>query len=168
MLAVDPGSVAGVTLTVTFTTAIDSDTQTASRSVGVSGEGARSSASGRSPRPVELAELRFEPQDSDFQYGFFCDRSWGIETDFTLRNVQATLVLPAATGLGTDGVVQFANAWRLQADYDVDAGLFSESGSLDIVSEIVRARFNTGGGDGSWTRSPSAGWAPNSRWAPAS
>ncbi|MED6307204.1 MAG: hypothetical protein VX563_04290, partial [Planctomycetota bacterium] len=34
VLAVDPGSVAGVTLTVTFTTAIDSDTQTASRSVG--------------------------------------------------------------------------------------------------------------------------------------
>ncbi len=150
VLAVDPGSVAGVTLTVTFTTAIDSDTQTASRSVGVSGGGRAIFRPGQEPfDQVELAELRFELQDSDFQYGFFCDSLLGcIETDFTLRNVQATLVPPAATGLGTDGVAQFANAWRLQADYDVDAGLFSESGSLDIVSEIgFGARFNTGGGD---------------------
>ncbi|MEE2681968.1 MAG: hypothetical protein VX641_06305 [Planctomycetota bacterium] len=149
-LSVDPGSNAGLNLTVTFNTAIDSDTQFDSSVVPVSGGGRAIFRPGQEPfTQVEFTDLDFSLGGSDFQYGFFCDSIFGcIETDITLTKVKAILLPPAVTGINPDGSAQFTNSWRLLADYAVSGSLFSESGSLDVTSIIdFGARFSTGGGD---------------------
>ena len=149
-LSVDSGSTAGLTLTVTFNTAIDSDTQVDSEVVPVSGGGRAIFRPGKEPfTQVEFTDLGFALGNSGYDYGFFCDSIFGcIETDISLTNVQATLLPPAITGINPDGSAQFTNSWRLLADYTVSGSLFSESGSLDVTSVIdFGARFTTSGGD---------------------
>ena len=100
-LAVDAGSNAGLTLTVTFNTSIDSDTQVDSAVVPVSGGGRAIFRPGQEPfNQVEFTDLGFALGNSGYQYGFFCDSIFGcIETDIALTNVQATLLPPAVTGI---------------------------------------------------------------------
>ena len=149
-LAVDPGSTATVTLSITVRNDVLEETDTQSAVVAVGGGGNAIFLPDYEPfTSAQLTNLQFDLSDTSLNYEFFCGSFLGcIDVSLNLANITATLQDPTTSGLDGAGRANFNANWNLRADYVFDSALFSGDGPLDTTSNIAfGATFNAGGGD---------------------
>ena len=145
---VNGGSTATITLQITVSSSLGTETRSDTITVPAGGGGSILLYPTEEPfNGVELTSMQFVLGDGQLNYEFFCTPFGCIDVTMNLANLRATLAsVPGATIIET-GHADFFAPWNLQANYSIDSILFSSSGDIDTTSEVnFGTTFVTGGG----------------------
>ena len=137
-LSVDPGAVATVTLSITVSSDLGSETKVDSITVPVTGGGGVVLGPDQEPfTSVNLNSMQFFLGGGALQYEFFCSPTFGcIDVSVNLGNISATLAQPAGASIIGNGRADFFGPWNLNADYSIESILFTNAGVIDTTASV--------------------------------
>lgn len=148
-VAVPPGATATITLAITVTDGVDSETDVDSIVVAVDGTGRFTISPNQPPHDgAVIQEGRFGFGGGALQYELFCSPVFGcIPVTVNLAGLSATLVAPSQATIIPSGRADFGTTWRVQGDYTITSPLSSSAGAIDVNSPSpFGGTFAIGGG----------------------
>ncbi len=148
-VAVDPGSVANLTVAVTVSGDLGDETSVDSQLVSTGGVGAIAFSPNQEPfTSVGLNQMQFLLGSADFNFEFFCQTIFGCQDlTISLQDISLTLVAPTGGSFTETGRAEFFAPWRLQANYVLTSDLVDSSGVIDTTEDVgYGATFNATGG----------------------
>lgn len=148
-VAVAPGSTATITLAITVTDGVDSETDVDSIVVAADGNGRFTISPNQPPHDgAVIQEGRFGFGGGTLQYDLFCSPVFGcIPVTVNLAGLSATLVAPSQATILPSGRADFGTTWRVQGNYTITSPLSSSAGAIDVNSlSPFGGTFAIGGG----------------------
>jgi len=148
-VVVTPGSTATITLAITVTDGVDSETDVDSIQVAVDGNGRFTISPNQPPHDgAVIQEGRFGFGGGTLQYELFCSPVFGcIPVTVNLAGLSATLVAPSQATIIPSGRADFGTTWRVQGDYTITSPLSASAGAIDVNSPSpFGGTFAIGGG----------------------
>ena len=137
-LAVNDGSSATVTLSITLSSDLGTETQSDSVTVPVGGGGSILLRPDYEPfNGVDLTSMQFALGNGTLNYEFICTPAFGcVDVTVNLANISATLAQITGATIIETGRADFFAPWSLLADYSIESVLFSSSGNVDTTASV--------------------------------
>ena len=137
-IAVNGGSNATVTLSITLSSDLGTETQSDSVTVPVGGGGSILLRPDYEPfNGVDLTSMQFTLGNGTLDYEFLCTPTFGcVDVTVNLTNISATLTQITGATIIETGRADFFAPWNLRADYSIDSILFSSSGNVDTTANV--------------------------------
>lgn len=148
-VAVPPGATAVITLAITVTDGVDSETDVDSILVAMDGNGRFTISPNQPPHNgVVIQEGRFGFSGGTLRYDLFCSPIFGcVPVTVNLAGLSATLVAPSQATIIPSGRADFGTTWRVRGDYTITSPFSSSAGALDVNSlSPFGGTFAIGGG----------------------